>query len=293
VRRLPDGTIDFVGRVDQQIKLRGFRIELGEIEAAIGAHPLVDEVCVAVVEHQQKRLAAYVVVADKELPGDLFDFVSEKLPSYMVPAVFVKMESLPLMPSGKVDRQALAEMPLPEQGVLVGADRTVVRNRVPPRSPLEQEIMDLWTEILEIPTTRLSAVEYNRVEYNRTTPLSTTKDPPPIGIYDNFFELGGHSLLATQVVSRLREDYQVELPLRQLFEKPTIAGIASLIAQSLVEEETEEDLDALLADLEHMSEDEVRQSLQMSAVEYNRTTGLSTTNFNPNGSDNVPEGQQE
>jgi amino acid adenylation domain-containing protein len=243
-RRLPDGNIDFIGRIDGQVKVRGFRIELGEIEAAILTHPTIREVSVVLqtdLASGDKSLVAYIVSQDQSSGGgtgspvELFEFLKEKLPGYMLPAAFVELDQLPLAPSGKVDRKALAARPLGEQAV-----QYKKRNILAPRSPLEQEVLDLWAEVLQ-----------------RSVALPVSE----ISIEDNFFELGGHSLIATQIVSRLREKYQVDLPLRQLFENPTVAGIAGLIAQSLskeVQDEGEEDLEALLAELEGLTEEEAR-----------------------------------
>ncbi len=198
-RYLPDGNIEFLGRVDHQVKIRGFRIELGEIEAALDQHPAVREAVVLAPEDApgEKRLVAYVVADRDPVPTttDLRSFLKEKLPEHMVPALFVLLDALPLMPNGKVDRRAL---PAP--------DRTrpeLDKEFVPPRTPAEELLSEIWAQVLDIER---------------------------VGIYDNFFDLGGHSLLATQVVSRIREAFQVELPLRRLFEVPTVAGLAESIA---------------------------------------------------------------
>jgi acyl carrier protein len=195
VRYLPDGNLEFLGRMDQQVKVRGFRIELGEIEAVLAQHPAVQEVVVVVREDQpgNKRLVAYLVSAGKEAPpaGELRTYLREKLPDYMLPAVFVRLDNLPLMPNGKIDRRAL---PTPETLSL-----EVEETFVPPRNPIEEKIAATWAEVLGL---------------------------EQVGVYDNFFELGGHSLLATQVISRLRTTFHVDLPLRSLFEAPTIAGLA-------------------------------------------------------------------
>jgi amino acid adenylation domain-containing protein len=197
-RYLPDGNIEFLGRVDHQVKIRGFRIELGEIEAALDQHPAVREAVVLAREDTpgEKRLVAYVVAEQEPLPTttDLRSFLKEKLPEHMVPALFVLLDAMPLMPNGKVDRRAL---PAP--------DRTrpeVGKAFVAPRTPTEELLSEIWAQVLDIER---------------------------VGIYDNFFDLGGHSLLATQVVSRIREAFQVELPLRRLFEVPTVTGLAESI----------------------------------------------------------------
>ncbi|MFZ6028539.1 MAG: amino acid adenylation domain-containing protein [Chloroflexota bacterium] len=196
-RYLPDGNIEFLGRMDFQIKLRGFRIELGEIEAALNAHPLVQQaVVLAIGEGTDKRLVAYWVCK----PGDanearpLQAFLQEKLPVYMQPSTYVVLDRLPLTASGKVDRRAL---PVPET---VRPD--LKEALVLPRTATEEILAGIWSQVLKL---------------------------PQVGVNDNFFDLGGHSLLATQVISRLRQAFQVELPLRVLFEAPTVAGIAGRI----------------------------------------------------------------
>ncbi|MEA2691113.1 MAG: hypothetical protein QOJ16_500, partial [Acidobacteriota bacterium] len=203
VRRLPNGELDFLGRLDFQVKIRGFRIELGEIEAALIAHPGVAQATVLVREERPggKRLVACVVAGPGAGPagldvGELRAFLAGRLPEYMLPAV-VQLDALPLSPNGKVDRKALAALsqfaPSPEGEAFL------------PRNPVEAAVAAVWAEILG------------------------RAGDSVIGIDDNFFELGGHSLLATQVVSRLRETLGVELPVRTVFEAPTIATLAARI----------------------------------------------------------------
>ncbi|MGD0207573.1 MAG: amino acid adenylation domain-containing protein [Verrucomicrobiota bacterium] len=205
-RYRPDGNIEFLGRADHQVKIRGFRIELAEIEAVLGQHPAVREAVVLAQETAakdlsaslgtEKRLVAYVVAEREPLPTttDLRHFLKEKLPEYMVPAVFVLLEALPLMPNGKVDRRAL---PSPDR-----SRPELDKAFVAPRTPTEELLAEIWAQLLDLER---------------------------VGIHDNFFDLGGHSLLATQVVSRIRETFQVEIPLRRLFEVPTVAGLAESI----------------------------------------------------------------
>jgi acyl-coenzyme A synthetase/AMP-(fatty) acid ligase/acyl carrier protein len=194
-RYLPDGNIEFLGRRDQQVKVRGFRVEPGEAEAALAEHPSVRQ-CV-VLAHRDKAgdasLAAYVVLKGEqaETLGALRDFLRERLPFYMIPSFFIPLEVLPLTPNGKVDRRAL---PAPDQTHLPALGRFVA-----PRTPEEATLCTLWADLL-------------RVER--------------VGVEDNFFELGGHSLLTTQLVSRVRSAFGVELPLRAVFENPTVAGLA-------------------------------------------------------------------
>ena len=213
-RYLPDGNIEFLGRVDRQVKVRGFRIELGEIEAVLAQYPVVQDTVVMVWEDGagDKRLVAYVVAtpglwaqgpkADGQEPAvsELRRFLGEKIPEYMVPSAFVTLEALPLTPNGKVDRRALPppDQTRPELGIAF----------VAPRTQTEEVLAGIWTQILDIER---------------------------VGIHDNFFELGGHSLLATQAISRLRDVFQVELPLRCLFETPTVAGLAQAIDDAQAE----------------------------------------------------------
>lgn len=195
-----DGNLEFLGRTDHQIKIRGFRVELGEIESAIAQHPTVQTAAVVVREiDQDHQLVAYVVpnpsAVSTEQPTErnLRSFLKTKLPVYMVPAVFVVLDTLPLTANSKIDQKAL---PLP--------DLTVVQQLPPsvaPTTSVEASLVEFWTQLLG----------------------------RRVGIYDNFFELGGHSLLATQLVSRIRDRLQVELPLRSVFETPTIAELAKTV----------------------------------------------------------------
>ncbi|MEH1900561.1 MAG: amino acid adenylation domain-containing protein [Nostoc sp.] len=201
-RYLPDGTIEFLGRTDHQVKIRGFRIELGEIEAILSLHPNVREVVVLArdSESSQKYLVAYVVLSQESpiINNELRDYMQARLPEYMVPSSFVMLKVLPLTPNGKVDRQALPE-PNSVRPELEKSFST-------PRTPVEEVLAGIWARVL--------GTEY-------------------VGIDDNFFDLGGHSLLATQVVSQVREAFQVELRLRSLFETPTVGGLAKLIETTI------------------------------------------------------------
>jgi surfactin family lipopeptide synthetase A len=230
-RFLPDGNLEFLGRSDHQVKIRGYRLELGEIEAALAQHPTVRESVVLAREDVpgDKRLVAYVVATQSPGPSvnDLRSFLQTKLPNYMVPAAFVALETLPLTPNGKVDRHGL---PAPDQ-----ARPTLEDTFVAPRTPIEEVLAGIWADVLGL------------IE---------------VGIHDNFFELGGHSLKATQVMSRVRRALGVELPLRKFFETPTIAGLASAIADSRVLQEDHEHLASILEGLEQLSDDEVKRRLQ-------------------------------
>ncbi|MFZ6030187.1 MAG: amino acid adenylation domain-containing protein [Chloroflexota bacterium] len=200
-RFLPDGNILFLGRIDHQVKIRGFRIELGEIEAALMEYPAVREAIVLAREDTpgDKRLVAYLVAHGREAPatGDLRHFLKERLPEHMLPARFIFLDELPLTPSGKADRKAL---PVPDQTALISEAAFV-----PPRNPTEAALVKIWQEVLGLAR---------------------------VGVRDNFFDLGGHSLLATQVLSRLRQAFQIEMPLRVLFEAPTLEDLAGQVERS-------------------------------------------------------------
>ncbi len=200
-RHLPDGTIEYLGRTDHQVKIRGFRIELGEIEAALAQHTSVRQAIVSA--HQdgrgEKRLVAYIV-GDPEHPltaDDLRNFLKNKVPEYMVPSVFMLLESLPTMPNGKVDRGALPkpDQTRPEMG----------KTYVAPRDDLERQLTGLWEEVLSV---------------------------RPIGVTDNFFELGGHSLLAVRLFALIDKRMGKKLPLATLFRGATIEGLAEIVRQN-------------------------------------------------------------
>ncbi|MBO1055966.1 MAG: amino acid adenylation domain-containing protein [Dolichospermum sp. JUN01] len=208
-RYLPDGNIEYLGRIDHQVKIRGFRIELGEIEAVLSQHEDVQISCVIVSEDtpgetctegsRNKQLVAYIV-PQKDVTlttSELRQFIGNKLPSYMIPQAFVILESLPITPNGKIDRRAL---PAPDLHSEI-ADKFVA-----PRNPIEEKLALIWTQVLRL---------------------------EQVGIEDNFFELGGHSLLATQVISRLQEAFGISLPLRYIFESPTVAQLSEAILSQL------------------------------------------------------------
>jgi amino acid adenylation domain-containing protein/non-ribosomal peptide synthase protein (TIGR01720 family) len=204
-RYLPDGTIEFLGRVDRQVKIRGYRIEQGEIEVVLGQHLSVHE-CIVLErknEHGDSYLVAYVTGEDGTLESSsLRAYLRERVPEYMVPQFFVALQVFPLTPNGKVDRRAL---PAPEN--------VVVDAVVAPRTPIEQSLAQIWEEVLE---------------------------QPAVSIHANFFEIGGHSLLATRLISRIRAVFLIELPLRILFEKPTISELAQHVQQALREDRKED-----------------------------------------------------
>jgi amino acid adenylation domain-containing protein len=234
VRYLADGNLEFLGRTDDQVKIRGFRIELGEIEAALRQHPAAGEVAVTVLEDApgDKRLVAYVVpapgVAQTKFPlAELRGFLKQKLPPYMVPSAFVVLESMPVTPNGKIDRRSL---PAPDTQK---ADLEVLQ--AAPTNPVEEVIAGIFAEVL---------------------------GREQVGAGDNFFELGGHSLIASQVVSRLRDNFGIELPLRSLFETPTARGLAAALLQDPANRLKVEKTAQLLLILAQLSDQEVQTMLE-------------------------------
>ncbi|MCB0214689.1 MAG: AMP-binding protein, partial [Anaerolineae bacterium] len=201
-----DGTIEYLGRLDHQVKLRGFRIELGEIEAVLSRHPRVEN-CVVLAREDtpgDKRLVAYVVARptiagedasveaeNQALALELRQYLKQQLPDYMIPSAFVRLNSLPLTPNGKIDHKVL---PTPEWQATTAY--------VAPQTATQESLIQIWTEVLHV---------------------------EQMGIDDDFFELGGHSLLATQLVTHIRDELHVSVPLRDLFVWPTVAGLAKRI----------------------------------------------------------------
>lgn len=222
-RYLGDGNIEFLGRVDQQVKIRGFRIELGEIESAMRQYAGVRQAVVLAREDDpgDKRLVAYVALEEgaNASTADLREYLREKLPEYMVPTAFVILEQMPVNAVGKIDRKAL---PAPAQDDIAAA-----RDFVAPRTPIEQTLADIVVDVLKLER---------------------------VGVHDNFFDLGGHSMMATRVISRLRQIFQVDIPLRSLFEAPTIEGLALSIAKMQAAQEDQDQMNQLLAEIEQLSE---------------------------------------
>jgi amino acid adenylation domain-containing protein len=229
-RMRSDGSIEFVGRKDHQVKIRGFRIELGEIETVLVQHPAVRETAVVQREDRigDKRLVAYIVPSQNHssTPIELRAFLKAQLPDYMIPSAFIFLDSLPLTPNGKLDRAAF---PAP------GPSRPdMAETYLPPRTSVEEKLAAIWRDILKLER---------------------------VGIHDDFFALGGHSLLATQVISRVTDAFEVELPLRSLFETPTVAGLAARVAQGPARKAVPEEITGMLADLEALSDEEAEHLL--------------------------------
>ena len=204
VRYLPDGNLEFIGRVDHQVKIRGFRVEPGEIESVLNQHSGVQQAVVSVQEDELngKRLATYVVPSREQAPrvSDLRNFLRERLPEYMIPSAFILLKALPLTANGKLDRHALPfpDSPLPELEVTY----------VPPRTEVEQTIAGIWQEMLHL---------------------------EKVGINDNFFDLGGHSLLLIQVHSKLQKTFKREILVTDLFEYPTISSLTKYLSKEASE----------------------------------------------------------
>ncbi|WP_289355734.1 non-ribosomal peptide synthetase [Paenibacillus sp. S-12] len=230
-----NGELEYVGRADEQVKIRGFRIELGEIESVLAQYPSIREVTVMARQdgEEDKRLVAYLTTEDADITvASLRAHLANRLPDYMIPAAFVLMDAFPLTSNGKVDRKAL---PAPEISHL-----DLKRSYVAPRNPTEEKLSAIWAEVMGIER---------------------------VGIEDNFFELGGHSLLATRLISRIRDAFQVEVPLAALFESPTVASLVATIQQAQEEQAGTAMLDELLKELDGISEEELLQMLAEQAAD--------------------------
>jgi amino acid adenylation domain-containing protein len=235
-RVMPDGNFEFLGRRDLQVKIRGTRIELGEIDKLLREHEAVKDLVVIDREDASgnKYLCAYVVLGQQVETGEFRDYLSTRLPAEMVPSAFVLMDKLPRTISGKVDRKAL---PAPGQ---MRAD--LDKPFAPPRTPIEGTLVEIWIEVLGIDR---------------------------VGINDNFFEMGGHSLLVFQVISRMREAFGVDLPLRSLFEAPTVEKQALAIVEAQMEQENDAEMAQLIEEISLLEgselEDITEETLQLVA----------------------------
>ena len=239
VKLLPSGDIDFIGRIDNQVKLRGFRIELGEIESVISSHPKIKNAIVMLREDSPgiKQLAAYIILLEKDSLdlGELRTFIRAKLPEYMVPVSYVILDEYPLTPSKKIDYKSL---PIPE-----AKHKTLKSEYVAPRNDIEKKLAEIISNLLNV---------------------------KKVGIYDNFFDLGGHSLLATQFISRVKEVFNKDIELRSLFEKPTIAELSVIInnleidneeVKILQEERSEKSIEDLVNEIQELSDDGIEKLL--------------------------------
>ena len=221
----PDGCLIHKGRKDQQVKVRGHRIETAEIEMALTSMENIKDSVVIVREdkHGYQRLIAYVIPHKQPAPNvsEIRRFLLQKLPDYMIPSAFVFMESFPVAHSTKLDYRSLPDPP---------KTRPELENIfVPPKMPLEERLAEIWSQFLSL---------------------------DEIGIHDNFFDLGGHSLMATQVISKISNEFDVEMPLKSFFETPTLKELALFIAQNRAEND---DIQKLLSELEAISDDEARK----------------------------------
>ena len=226
---LSDGNIQFLGRRDEQVKVRGYRVETGEVESALRQHPAVRESVVTVSEARsgEKRLVAYLVLQPEFsiTTSDLRQHLQGRLPEHMIPSAFVVINELPLTASGKVNRR---QLPPPDERQLALGETYVA-----PRTPLERDMATIWEQVLRA---------------------------KQVGVYDNFFALGGHSLLATQVISRVNELLQIEIPLRILFEQPTVADLSLAVVQRQASAPKQETIQ-FLSELSKLSDEEAQQLL--------------------------------
>ncbi len=231
-RYLSDGNIEFLGRIDHQAKIRGFRVELGEIEALLNKHPQVNQaiVTVKVEKTGEKRLVSYIIPQQDETITalEMRQFIQQKLPEYMIPAAFVRLDALPLTPNGKVDRSALPE---PDENSYVLNETFVA-----PRTLAEELLVEIWIELLSV---------------------------EKIGIYDNFFNLGGHSLLATQASSRISQAFYLEITLRDLFENPTVAELVEVMARLAGDRAMVDEIANTYREINQLSPEEVKAALKL------------------------------
>jgi amino acid adenylation domain-containing protein len=232
-RWMSDGTIELLGRKDNQVKIRGMRVELEEIEAALLRHEAVVECVVAAHDYDEtdRRICAYVVANEDCGSFALYSFLKKSLPDYMVPGVFIFLPDLPRLPNGKVDRHALPAPDVHRPEIAIPYAE--------PESDIELTVAGLWKELLRL---------------------------EKVGRHDNFFDLGGHSLLATQVVNKLRNLCAVDLPLHAFFEDPTVAALASRIEEARRQQGDLDSLTQLLEQVKQMSDDEVTALLAQQSV---------------------------
>lgn len=219
-----EGYIEFLGRKDQQVKIKGYRIELGEIENQLLSNKSVKQVVVTVDQEDDssKFICAYVVLNDKLTSLELRNYLKMKLPEYMIPSYFIELEKIPLTPNGKVDRKAL---PNYKKSI------NVKTQYIPPQNEIEEKVSNIWKDILSL---------------------------DEISIHDNFFELGGDSLKVTKIVDRVYKEFNVKIPLRNLFDDPTVAKLAELIQQKNSQKST---MEKILQEIEGLSDEEIQEVL--------------------------------
>jgi acyl carrier protein len=226
----PDGCLVHIGRSDFQINIRGYSIEPAEIEMVILDLPNIKEAVVLSVKDRSanQRLVAYIVLSGRSTPtvSELRYALAQKLPGYMIPSAFVFLDALPLIASGKVNYRALP--PPSSERPQIGTPF------VEPQSPVEMELAEIWSDVLGL---------------------------DEVGINDSFFDLGGHSLLAIQVISQVIKKFRVEVPLKSLFQSPTVADMAIIIVQNLAEKAEREIIEHILAKLDGLSEEQVQRLL--------------------------------
>jgi amino acid adenylation domain-containing protein len=230
-RLLEDGTVEFLGRIDSQIKVRGYRVELGEIESQLRSHPSIAEAAVVVDDADPDVLVGYIVIAEGATAppaAELADLLAVSLPPYMVPRQFYRMADLPRTASGKLDRNRLAPP----------AEAAAARELKSPTTPTESDLLEIWQAVLA---------------------------RPDISTDDNFFQIGGHSLLATRIVARARSHFDLELPLHVIFASPSIESLAADIDERRAAIGADEDVEAMLAEIESLSDDEAERLLHAEA----------------------------
>ena len=245
VRYLPDGNIEFIGRIDNQVKIRGFRIELGEIEAAIASHPEIQTAVVIARENNSgnKRLIAYFVPTKNQFSlNNLRQFLQDKLADYAIPSNFVKLEFLPLTANGKIDRKAL---PNPDN-----IRPELENNFVAPSNPTEELLSNIWSELLGV---------------------------EKVGIHDNFFELGGHSLAAVKLVSKISTSFNISLPVKTLLLHPTVEKLSNIISELLEEKNTsqEPNSQSINNEVQEILNDKVVQTKNSEYVQFESRSLLS------------------
>jgi acyl carrier protein len=240
-RYLPDGNIEFLGRVDQQVKIRGFRIELGEIEAVLEQHPSVREAVVTARDDSAGagRLVAYFTSEAAELSvSSLRGFLEGKLPEHMLPSAFVRLSSFPLTPNGKVNRLVLPDPDVERPDL--------TEPFVAPRTPVEKALAEIWSATLGVER---------------------------IGAQDRFFDLGGNSLSAVQIAFKIRQAFKIDIPL-QFFQTPTLAGLAQKVEEQIIEQAEGAELDKLFEEIETLTDEEIK-----SLIENETPPGAATAAF--------------